>query len=152
VSPLKRLIIDRTEGNPFFMEEIVQALFEEGALVRNGDIKLTRPSNDVRIPTVQAILIARIDRLPRPEKELIQTLAVLGKEFTVSLVRATMTEADAELEQRLADLQSAEFIYEQPAIGDTEYTFKHALTQEAEYNSILVDRRKQIHERAAQTP
>ncbi len=152
VSSLKRLIIDRTEGNPFFMEEIVQALFEEGALVRNGEIKLTRPLNDVRIPpTVQAILIARIDRLPRAEKELLQTLAVLGTEFTVSLVRATVTEADAELEQRLAELQSAEFIYEQPAVGDTEYTFKHALTQEAAYNSILVDRRKQIHERAAQT-
>jgi class 3 adenylate cyclase len=152
LSPLKRLIIDRTEGNPFFMEEIVQALFEEGALVRNGEIKLTRSLNEVRIPaTVQVILTARIDRLPQPEKELLQTVAVLGKEFTLSLVRATATAIGAELEQSLACLQSAEFIYEQPAMGDTEYTFKHALTQEAAYNSILVDRRKQIHERAAQT-
>jgi predicted ATPase len=151
-SPLKRLIIDRTEGNPFFMEEIVQALFEEGALVRNGEIKLTRSLNELRIPaTVQVILTSRIDRLPQPEKELLQTVAVLGKEFTLSLVRATATAVGAELEQSLAGLQSAEFIYEQPAMGDTEYTFKHALTQEAAYNSILVDRRKQIHERAAQT-
>jgi len=150
--PLKRLIIDRTEGNPFFMEEIVQALFEEGALLRNGETKLTRSLSELRIPaTVQVILTARIDRLPQPEKELLQTVAVLGKEFTLSLVRATAAAIGAELEQSLAGLQSAEFIYEQPAMGDTEYTFKHALTQEAAYNSILVDRRKQIHERAAQT-
>jgi predicted ATPase len=79
---LKRLIIERTEGNPFFMEESVQALFDEGALARNGTVRLTRPVADLKIPpTVQVILASRIDRLPTEEKDLVQTLAVIGKEF-----------------------------------------------------------------------
>ena len=80
--PLKRLIIERTEGTPFFMEEIVQALFEDGVLQRNGAVKLAKSMNAVKVPaTVQAVLAARIDRLPAEEKELLQTLAVLGREF-----------------------------------------------------------------------
>ena len=86
--PLKRLIIERTEGNPFFMEEMVQVLLDEGALVRNGAVKLTRPLSELKIPpTVQAILASRIDRLPPDEKELLQTLAVMGKEFPLGLVK-----------------------------------------------------------------
>jgi class 3 adenylate cyclase len=151
LSALKSLIIDRTEGNPFYMEEIVQGLVEQGLLVRNGRIKLTRPLSSVRIPaTVQAMLSARIDRLAPEDKALLQTLAVIGKEFTLSQVRAVLAGSDSELDQRLAALQSAEFIYEQPAAGDIEYTFKHALTQEVAYNSILIERRKEIHERAGQ--
>jgi len=148
---LKRLIIERTEGTPFFMEEIVQALFEDGMLQGNGAVKLTRSLDQLKIPpTVQAILAARIDRLPTDEKDLLQTLAVLGKEFALSQLKATVAKSDGELERMLADLQMSEFIYEQPATGDIEYTFKHALTQEVAYNSILIERRKQIHERAAQ--
>ena len=80
--PLKRLIIERTEGTPFFMEEIVQALFEDGVLLRNGAVKLAGSMNAVKIPaTVQAMLASRIDRLPAEEKELLQTLAVIGREF-----------------------------------------------------------------------
>ena len=90
--PLKRLIIEQTEGNPFFMEEMVQALFDEGALVRNGAVKLAKPLNEIKIPpTVQGILAARIDRLPPAEKELLQTLAVIGKEFPASLIRQVVT-------------------------------------------------------------
>jgi class 3 adenylate cyclase len=151
LSALKSLIIDRTEGNPFFMEEIVQGLFEQGQLVCNGDIKLTQPLASVPIPaTVQAMLTARIDRLAPEDKALLQTLAVIGKEFTLSQVRAVLAGSNSELDKRLAALQSAEFIYEQPTAGDIEYTFKHALTQEVAYSSILTERRKQIHERAAQ--
>ena len=147
--PLKRLIIERTEGNPFFIEETVQGLFDEGALARNGTVILTKSLNELKIPpTVQAILASRIDRLPPDEKELLQTLAVLGKEFTLSLLKATTEKKHSELEQMLSDLQLAEFIYEQPATGDIEFTFKHALTQEVAYNSILGERRKHIHERA----
>src|SRR5229473_7292806 len=88
LGPLKRLIIEKTEGNPFYMEEMVQVLFEEGALVRNGSVKITRSLSQLKIPaTVQAILAARIDRLPADEKELVQTLAVIGKEFPLSLVQ-----------------------------------------------------------------
>jgi predicted ATPase len=84
----KRLIIEKTGGNPFFMEEIVQALFEQGALLRNGSIKLARSLSTIQIPsTVQAVLASRIDRLPPEQKDLLQTLAVIGKEFPFRLVR-----------------------------------------------------------------
>jgi tetratricopeptide (TPR) repeat protein len=149
--PLKRIIIERTEGNPFFMEEIVQSLVEQGVLARNGAANLVKPLNEIRVPpTVQAILAARIDRLPAAEKELLQTLAVLGREFSSGLIKHVAGKSDDELERMLSALQLAEFIYEQPAMGDVEYTFKHALTLEVGYNSVLVERRRLLHERTAQ--
>jgi class 3 adenylate cyclase len=149
---LKRLVIGRTEGNPFFMEEMVQALVEEGVLARNGAVHLTRPLDALRVPaTVQAILASRIDRLRAAEKEVLQTLAVIGKEFPLSLVRAVTQRSNDELDGLLDGLQVGEFIYEQPAANDVEYTFKHALTQEVAYNSLLTERRKLVHERIAQS-
>jgi class 3 adenylate cyclase/tetratricopeptide (TPR) repeat protein len=150
LAPLKRVIIEKTEGNPFFMEETVQVLLDEGALVREGSaVRLTRPLAELKIPpTVQGILAARIDRLPADEKDLLQTLAVIGKEFPFSLAREVIKKPDDDLNRMLNGLQLAEFIYEQPAVGDTEYTFKHALTQEVSYNSVLIERRKHLHERA----
>jgi predicted ATPase len=132
------------------MEETVQILFDEGALARNGTMHLTKPLAELKIPpTVQAILASRIDRLPPDEKELLQTLAVIGREFTLSLVRRVFDgRKNDELERMLADLQMAEFIYEQPATDDIEYIFKHALTQEVACNALLVERRKPLHERA----
>jgi class 3 adenylate cyclase/tetratricopeptide (TPR) repeat protein len=158
LGPLKRLIIERTEGNPFFMEEIVQSLFEEGVLVREEPragtpaplVRLTKPLGALKLPpTVQGMLAARIDRLAPEQKELLQTLAVLGKEFAFSLVRVVTGRGGDELNRMLAELQLAEFIYEQPAAGEVEYTFKHALTQEVAYHSVLSERRKLLHERAA---
>ena len=149
LGPLKRLIIERTEGTPFFMEEIVQSLFEDGALQRNGTVKLTKPMNAVKVPaTVQGVIAARIDRLPSEEKELLQTLAVLGREFPLGLVKHVTLRSDDELEHGLSRLQAGEFIYEQVAADDVEYIFKHALTQEVAHNALLVERRKQLHERA----
>ena len=149
LAPLKRVIIERTEGNPFFMEETVQVLLDDGALVREGpSVKLTRPLGELKIPpTVQGILASRIDRLPADTKDLLQTLAVIGKEFPISLIRAVVATPADELDRMLNDLQLGEFIYEQPAVGNTEYTFKHALTQEVAYNSVLGERRRQLHER-----
>jgi class 3 adenylate cyclase/tetratricopeptide (TPR) repeat protein len=148
--PLKRLIIEKTEGNPFFMEEVVQRLFEDGALTRNGTVRLVSQLGELKIPpTVQGILAARIDKLPRAEKDLLQTLAVIGKEFQQSLVRAVTGTPEDQLQPMLDDLQLAEFIYEQPAAGDVEYTFKHALTQQVASQSVLIDRRKALHERTA---
>ena len=168
LEPLKRLIIEKTEGNPFFMEETVQVLLDEGALVRNGSIKLTKPLRELKIPpTVQAILAARIDRLAPDHKDLLQTLAVVGTEFKLGLVRKVLDlQAKAEpsstgrdaaagrreitreaLEEMLSELQLAEFIYEQPASGDIEYIFKHALTHDVAYQSMLNDRRRILHER-----
>jgi tetratricopeptide (TPR) repeat protein len=148
LGPLKATIIERTQGNPFFMEEMVQVLLDEGALVRNGVVKLTKPIAELKTPTtVQGILAARIDRLAAGAKDLLQTLAVIGREFPISLVRTVVLSSDDELARTLNDLQLGEFIYEQPAVGDTEYTFKHALTQEVAYNSVLIERRKALHER-----
>ena len=146
--PLKELIIETTGGTPFFMEETVQALFDEGALKRpNGTVKLVRPLASLRIPpTVQTILAARIDRLRNDEKHLLRTLAVLGREFVLSLVRAVAGRSEDELDRLISNLQLGEFVYEQPSISDVEYIFKHALTQEVAYNSILLERRKQLHE------
>ena len=98
---------------------------------------------------MQAVLASRIDLLPPDEKELLQTPAVIGRVFALSLVKRVLDRRkNDELERMLADLQMAEFIYEQPATGDIEYIFKHALTQEVAYNSVLIERRKLLHERA----
>jgi predicted ATPase len=139
LAPLKRLIIDKTEGNPFFMEETVQVMFDEGALARNGTVKLTKSLSQLKIPlTVQAILASRIDRLPPDEKDLLLTLAVLGREFPFGLIKSVVAKSEDELNRMLSDLQFAEFIYEQTTLADVEYTFKHALTQEVAYNSLLI--------------
>jgi class 3 adenylate cyclase/predicted ATPase len=149
--PLRRVIIDKTEGNPFYMEETVQVLLDEGALVRNGTLKLTKPLDELKIPpTVQAILASRIDRLPAGDKDLLQMLAVMGKDFPLGLIKRVTGKPDDELERMLGDLQFGEFIYEQPALPDVEYSFKHALTHEVAYGSVLNERRKPLHERTAQ--
>ena len=149
---LKLLISEETAGNPFFIEELVQALFGERVLIREDDvIKVTRPLSQVRIPaTVQAILASRIDRLPGPMKELVQTISVLGKDFSLELVKAVTPVAEDELSRMLSALQLSEFIYEQPGFTDVAYSFKHALTQEVAYNSVLSERRRRLHERAGE--
>src|ERR1700692_1677204 len=122
--PLKHMIVERTGGNPFFMEETFQVLLDEGALVRDGAaVRLTKPLSELKIPpTVQAILTARIDRLHPDEKDLLQALAVIGKEFQLSLIREVTGKSDEELQRMLGDLQLAEFIYEPPAVGDLEHS------------------------------
>jgi tetratricopeptide (TPR) repeat protein len=148
---LKRLIIEKTEGNPFFMEEIVRALVEQGVLVRNGATRLTKPLTEVHVPpTVHGILAARVDMLPASEKDLLQTLAVIGKNIQLNLVKHITASPDDRLEPMLKGLQTGEFIYEQPALEEAEYTFKHALTQEVAYNSLLMERRRLLHERTGE--
>src|SRR5262249_47213938 len=95
--PLKRVILEKSEGIPFFMEEIVQALFDRGVLVRNGGVSLTRSLAEIHVPpTVQGMLAARIDRLRAEEKELLQTAAVAGREFSLALLeKVTNSPADA---------------------------------------------------------
>jgi len=150
VAPLKRFIAEKSEGNPLFMEEIYQALIEEGVLVRNGAVKITRSVSKLKIPaTVQAILAARIDRLPARQKDLLETVAVIGKDFRRGLVGKVAVGPNEELERTLADLQLAELIYEEPTAGDMKYKFKHQLTHEVAYNSVLLERRKSLHERVA---
>jgi predicted ATPase/class 3 adenylate cyclase len=155
---LKRLILAKTEGNPFFMEEIVQSLCEQGVLMRapTGGPGFTPASlitalSEIQLPpTVQGVLAARIDRLPPEVKALLQTLAVVGKEFSLSLLTRVVPQPEDEVQRLLAHLRAAEFIYEQPAFPEPEYTFKHALTQEVAYNALLLERRRGLHERTGQ--
>ncbi|WP_349606457.1 adenylate/guanylate cyclase domain-containing protein [Cupriavidus sp. DF5525] len=150
--PLKQLIRSKTEGNPFFMEEVVQTLAEEGALLgQPGNYRIDKAPPVLHIPTtVQGVLAARIDRLPVPQKELLQMLAVIGTEFPSSLVRHVTGQPDESLHPLLVDLQAGDFIYERPAHPEVEYAFKHALTQEVAANSLLSRQRSVLHERTAQ--
>ena len=152
LEPLKQLILEKTEGTPFFMEEMVRTLFDQGVLVRGmGGISLTRPLAEVHIPaTVQGVLAGRIDQLGAAEKALLQTAAVIGREFSLSLLTQVTQEAEETLVPVLSRLQTAEFIYEQPAFPEVEYTFKHALTQDVSYNSLVSERRQDVHARTAQ--
>jgi predicted ATPase len=149
---LRQLILEKTEGTPFFMEEVVQTLAEEGVLVgERGSYQLRQHVPPLHIPTtIQGILVARIDRLTADEKNLLQQLAVIGREFPLSLARQVVTQPEDELYRLLSSLQRKEFLYEQPAFPEVEYLFKHALTQEVAYNSVLQERRKALHERTAQ--
>jgi class 3 adenylate cyclase/predicted ATPase len=158
LQPLKQFILEKTEGTPFFMEEMVQALFEQGVLTdlrRVGTAHLAptlaKPLADIKIPsTVQGILASRIDRLGTEEKALLQMLSVIGKELSLSLLKQVVDKPEDDLHSLLSRLQTAEFIYEQPAFPELEYVFKHALTQEVAYSSLLLERRKVLHERIGQ--
>ena len=149
LAALKRLLIDRTEGNPFFLEESVRTMVETDVLVgERGAYRLARTGQAVQVPaTVQAVLAARIDRLEPEEKALLQTAAVIGKDIPLSLLRATVDEPEDALLTRLARLQAAEFLYETSAFPDPEHTFKHALTLEVAYNGLLQERRRALHAR-----
>ena len=147
--PLKRLLIERTEGNPFFLEESVRALVETGVLVgERGAYRLAKPLDSLQVPaTVQAVLAARIDRLPPEEKRLLQTAAVIGTEVPFALLQAIGELSEEELRRGLGHLQAAEFLYETSLFPELEYTFKHALTHEVAYGSLLQERRRALHAR-----
>lgn len=149
MQPLKQFILEKTQGNPFFIEEIVQALREQG-LFEEGTTGQPPLLTDLRLPpTVQGILAARIDRMPAEEKTLLQTLAVVGREFSFHLLKQIVRVPEPDLQRQIANLQAAEFLYEQPAFPEVEYAFRHALTQEVAYNSLLLERRKALHEQTA---
>jgi tetratricopeptide (TPR) repeat protein len=156
LEPLKRVLIERTEGNPFFLEQSVQTLVETQVLVGDrGAYRITKapPQAEGRpdawqIPaTVQAILAARIDRLPPEDKPLLQAASVIGKDVPFALLRAIADVPEHSLRRGLTQLQAAEFLYERSLYRDLEYTFKHALTHEVTYASVLQDRRRALHAR-----
>jgi class 3 adenylate cyclase/tetratricopeptide (TPR) repeat protein len=150
---LKRLLIARTEGNPFFLEESVRALVETGVLVgAPGTYRPAHPLANLQMPaTVQAVLAARIDRLPPEEKRLLQTAAAIGTEVPLPLLQAIAELPEAALHGGLAHLQAAEFLYETHLFPDHEYIFKHALTHEVAYSSVLQERRRVLHARIVET-
>jgi class 3 adenylate cyclase/tetratricopeptide (TPR) repeat protein len=153
LQPLKRVLIERTEGNPFFVEESIQTLIESGVLVgAQGSYHLAKPFERTQVPaTVQAVLAARIDRLPPEDKRLLQTAAVIGKDVPYPLLQAIAELSADGLRQGLARLQAAEFLYETSLFPELEYTFKHALTQEVAYGSLLHERRRALHARIVET-
>jgi len=146
---LKQLLIERSEGNPLFLEESVRTLVETGELVGDrGAYRLTAPVRAVQVSsTVQAILASRIDRLGLEEKRLLQTASVVGKDVPLPLLQTIAELPEERLRDALNVLQGAEFLYEASLFPDIEYTFKHALTHEVAYGSVLQERRKTLHAR-----
>ena len=147
--PLKRMLIERTEGNPLFVEESVRTLLETGDLQGSrGAYRLSAPAASIQVAaTVQAILAARIDRLSPEDKRLLQSAAVIGKDVPYPLLQAIAELPEEPLRQGLSNLQAAEFLYEISLFPDLEYTFKHALTHEVAYGSMLKERRGASHRR-----
>jgi class 3 adenylate cyclase/tetratricopeptide (TPR) repeat protein len=147
LEPLKHALVARTAGNPFFIEESVRTLVETGALV--GERGWYRPVHalaTMRVPaTVQAVLGARIDRLPGEAKAVLQAAAVIGKDVPFALLQAVADLEEAELRRAVLHLQSSEFFYEVRLFPELEYTFKHALTHEVAYASVLHERRRVLH-------
>jgi class 3 adenylate cyclase/tetratricopeptide (TPR) repeat protein len=147
--PLKRLLIQRTEGNPFFLEESVRTLIETKVLAgERGSYRLMKAVESIQVPaTVQAVLAARIDRLSPEEKQLLQSASVIGEYVPFNLLQAVVDMPEHDLRRCLAHLQAAEFLYEASVFPEFEYTFKHGLTYQVAYNSLLQDRRRGLHAR-----
>jgi class 3 adenylate cyclase/tetratricopeptide (TPR) repeat protein len=146
---LKRTLIDRTEGNPLFLEESVRTLVETKALIgERGAYRVAEDARTIQVPvTVQAILAARIDRLAPEDKRLLQAAAVIGKDVPFALLLAIAELGEEDLRRGLTHLQGAEFLYETSLFPDLAYTFKHALTHEVTYGGLLQERRRELHAR-----
>jgi class 3 adenylate cyclase len=149
VRPLKGLLIQRTEGTPFFLEEGVRALVETKVLAGDrGSYRLLRSLDTIEVPaTVKALLAARIDRLDPEDKSVLQAASVIGTDVPVDVLEAIAGVPRDELRRHLDRLQSAEFLYETALFPALEYTFKHALTHEVAYGSLLGERRRALHAR-----
>jgi class 3 adenylate cyclase/tetratricopeptide (TPR) repeat protein len=152
LAPLTPLLVGRTEGNPFFLEESVRTLAESGILVgAPGTYRLAQALPSIQIPaTVQAVLAARIDRLPPEVKRLLQTAAVIGTEVPFPLLHALAQLPEEALYRGLTHLQAAELLYETRLFPEPAYTFKHALTHEVAYGSLLLERRRALHARVVE--
>jgi class 3 adenylate cyclase/tetratricopeptide (TPR) repeat protein len=143
---LSRLIASKTEGNPFYVEELIKALEESGALRRTGDrYELVRSPAELLVPsTIQALIAARIDRLDEGPKRTLQIASVIGREFTQRLVHR-LSELRERTDTLLQELKALELIRERRLLPELAYMFKHALTQDVAYNSLLLQRRKTLH-------
>ena len=143
---LKALIVRKAEGNPFFVEEVVKSLLEVGALRRAGDgYVLAKRLDEIFVPdTIQDVIMARIDRLQEAPKRTLQLASVIGREFTRRLLDR-IADIRARTEELLQELKAIELIYEKSVFPELAYMFKHALTHEVAYNSLLMQRRKELH-------
>jgi class 3 adenylate cyclase len=152
ITGLAEAIHSRTAGNPFFTEEVVQNLIETGKLQgHKGEYKLVMPVDKLEVPSsVHALLAARIDRLAEREKDVLQTAAVIGREFDEPTLAAVVEQDAPQLREALQKLKDTEFVYEQSLYPVTEYLFKHPLTQEVALASQLQEKRKKLHAAVAQ--
>ena len=134
------------------MEEVVHTLVEEQVLTgERGSYRLMQVVTDLHVsPTIQGVIAGRIDRLAPEEKLLLQQLSVIGRTCPLALVRRVIAQSEDELSRLLSVLQHKEFLYEVSALPTVTYCFKHALTQEVAYNSVLIERRKVLHRQTAQ--
>ena len=147
LAPLRDLLLKRTEGNPFFIEEIVRSLMESGVLIGSkGSYRPGIAIDSIRIPgTVRTVLADRVDRLPASHKQLLQTAAVIGIAVPLGLLRVVSGLPEGQLSEYLSDLQASEFLFETKLFPDLEYSFTHALTNEVVYNALLHERKTAIH-------
>jgi pimeloyl-ACP methyl ester carboxylesterase len=152
LDPLQRTLIERTHGNPLFLEEAVRDLAETGMLAGDpGNYRLAGDPGKIRLPdTLQAILAARIDRLPPEAKQLLQRAAVIGQEVPLSILEMVADLPAEQVRQRVGELQAAEMLYETRLHPDIAYAFKHALTHEMAYGSLLRETRRTLHRRVGE--
>jgi len=148
VPELRDLVLSKAGGNPLFVEEITHSLMEKGYIKRkNHEYILTRSASEIQVPdTVQGIISARLDRVEESLKRIMQVASVIGREFAFRILQS-ITGMKEDLKSCLLNLQGLEFIYEKQLFPELEYIFKHALTQEVAYSSLLLKRRKEIHEK-----
>jgi class 3 adenylate cyclase/tetratricopeptide (TPR) repeat protein len=144
---IRELILNRTSGNPLYMEELTHTLLENGSIQKKDHrFFLSGKASEIEIPdTIQGIIAARMDRLEDNLKRTMQVASVIGRDFAFRILH-TISGMKEELKSYLLNLQGLEFIYEKSLFPELEYIFKHALTQEVAYNSLLLKRRKEIHE------
>ncbi len=149
---VKQQIVDRSGGNPFFMEEVVRSLIDEGAIVRkNGAFEVTEKIDRVVIPsTINDVLTARIDRLEEQTRDLIKVASVIGRSFFDRILKEVAASIEG-VDERLSYLKDAQFIRDRVRMEELEYLFKHALAQEAAYESTLILQRKVLHGKVAQS-
>jgi len=149
LAPLKRLLIEQTRGNPFFLEECVRMKVEDGVLVgERGDYRLAKPFETFRVPaTVEAVLAARIDRLAPRDKGLLQAAAAIGENVPVALLQTVAEMSEDELRDALDHLRAAEFLYDTSLLQEPYHVFNHALTCRVAYNSLLREQQRKLHAR-----
>jgi class 3 adenylate cyclase/tetratricopeptide (TPR) repeat protein len=147
LDPLKHLLIEKTEGNPLFLEESVRTLVEAGALVgRLGAYSTTKLISELQVPaTIESLLTSRIDRLPPGDKRLLQSAAVIGNHAPLGILQTLGESTSDDLQQALGRLQASELLYEMRLFPDFEYSFKHALIRDAAYQMLPPDRRRALH-------
>jgi class 3 adenylate cyclase len=147
VRAASRQVLARAEGNVFFIEELIRSLVESGRVAGEpGAYTWIPATSELELPaTVTAVLASRIDRLSDAEKETLQTAAVIGREFSASVLATVANVSDDVVRAALGRLVAAEFLVEKPGVGDEVYSFKHPLTQEVAYQSQLLDRRRHLH-------